>query len=145
MKKRPQYSKILVLVTGIIFLICLWYCLTRDASNVYDMSLYTGAVTITGGVFGSAIIWYEKKSQAENVSKIKLQHVKDVAKIEFNLYEKKIRLQKELGIIGETDTDAGDDGDSYIDDQLGKAVEQDGSYLDDKESDATSEPEIQTY
>lgn len=139
--KNVQYSKLLVFFTGTLFLLSLIYCITRDISSVYDTSLYTAAITITGGVFGSAIIWYEKKAQAENVSKIQLQHIKDTAKIEFSMYEKKLRLQQELGILGEADSEA----DFSIEEQANEAVESDSSYLSEKLNDATSEPEIQTY
>jgi len=144
-KNAPQYSKVLVLITGLVFAVSLAFCLTRDISNVYDVSLYTVAITVTGGVFGSAIIWYEKKAQAENVSKIQLQHIKDVAKVEFDVYEKKVRLQKELGIIGAPEVGMDDGGDFHVDEQMMEAVEQDGNFLNEKKNDAISEPEIQTH
>lgn len=139
--KRFQYSKMLVFVTGIMFIVSLAYCLTRDISDLSDATLYTVAITVTGGVFGSAIIWYEKKSQAENVSKIQMQRVKDVARVEFEVYEKKVRLKKELGIL-DTD-DCGED--FHIDEQINAAVETADTFLNDKMQDAVSEPEIETY
>lgn len=138
--KKFQYSKMLVFVTGIIFVLSLAYCLTKDISNVSDLTIYTVAITVTGGVFSSAIIWYEKKSQAENVSKIQMQQIKDVAKVEFEVYEKKVRLQKEMGIIESDDCD-----DFHIDNQVDATIDTAESFLKDKMCDAVSEPEIKSY
>ncbi len=144
-EKRFQYSKIIVFVSGAIFIATLFFCLTRDYSSIYDASLHVAAVTVTGGVFGSAIVWYEKKAQAENISKMQLQHVKDVAEIEFNIYERKVRLQKELGILGKPDIGMDDEGMMHVDEQLGEAISKDQNYLDARMDDSTSEPEIQAY
>lgn len=140
-----QYSKIIVFVSGAFFVATLAYCLTRDLSSVYDVSLYVTGITVTGSVFGSAIIWYEKKSQAENVSKIQLQHVKDIAEVEFGIYERKVRLQKELGIIGQPDIGMDDTNQFHVDEQLDEAINRDSNYLGAKLDDSTSDPDLQSY
>lgn len=140
-----QYSKIIVFASGALFVATLAFCLTRDFSGIYDTSLYVVSVTVTGGVFGSAIIWYEKKSQAENVSKMQLQHVKDIAEIELDIYERKVRFQKELGILGKPDIGMDDENLFHVDEQLNEAIGKDTNYLDAKMDDSTSEPEMQSY
>jgi len=144
-KREWQYSKAIVAITGVVFVCVLIFCFTRNIDSVYDLSLYTATVTVTGGVFGSALVWYEKKSQAENVSKIQLQHIKDTAKLEYAIYEKKLRLKKELGILCQSDIGMDDNGDFHIDEQVDGAVDRDSEYLSEKMNDATSDPEIQTY
>lgn len=144
-EKWFQYSKIIVFVTGAIFFITLFFCLTRDFENVYDATVYVTAVTVTGGVFGSAIIWYEKKAQAENVSKIQIQHVKDTAEIEFNIYERKVRLQKELGILGKPDIGMDEENMMHADESLNNAITRDQNYLESKMDDSVSDPEMQAY
>lgn len=144
-EKRFQYSKLLVLASCAIFITTLIYCLLRDFSCVYDASVYITAISITGGVFGSSIVWYEKKAQAENVSKMQLQHIKDIAEIELDIYSRKVRLQKELGILGLPDIGMDDENVFHVDEHMSEAIDRDHNYLNTKLDDSTSEPEIQVY
>lgn len=141
-EKWLQYSKILVVVTGIIFICTLVFCLTRETNSYYDTTIYAACITAAAGVFGSALIWYEKKSQAENVSKIKIQHVKDIAEIEIANYEKKLELKKKYGVLNRPEDD-GEGG--YLHNQLVEAITEDDTFLDGKMDDATAEPEMQSY
>lgn len=66
-----QYSKILPIITGIIFIGTLIKGFTMDFGAVMDTTFYVSGLTISGGLFGSAIISYLRKAQLENVQKIK--------------------------------------------------------------------------
>lgn len=141
---KPQFSKILVFVSGAIFVLAVIWCLFGNVASLYDTSLQVTIITVCGGIFGSAIIWYEKKAQAENVSKIKLQHVKEISQLEFDTYEKKLRLQQELGILGSS-TETDDGCDFHVDEMYDDAVNSDNMYVDSKMDDATTDPDIQNY
>lgn len=144
-EKWFQFSKLIVLVSGVIFIGTLVICISKDLSSLYDSSMYLGAITVTGGVFGSAIVWYEKKSQAENVAKIQLQHIKDLSEIEFNVYERKVRLQKELHILGQPDIPMDPEGVSHVDEALEAVINRSLTHLDTSMEEATSAPEMQAY
>lgn len=143
--KWLQYSKLIVIVSGIVFISILVYCLSVDYSTVLDVSIYSVAITITGGIFGSSIVWYEKKAQVENVAKIQLRHIKEVSKVEFETYEKKVRLQKELGILDAPDVPMDEEDNFSVDDTMGDAVDRDLDFLDSIRDSAEEEPELQSY
>lgn len=82
MKKKMETSKLIVLVTGIIFalvtLVCLLlfvYCTIYNF--VYDWTGIVALLTISGSVFGTAVATYESKAKVENTLKIKRSFLKE--------------------------------------------------------------------
>lgn len=137
-----QCSKILVFITAIIFGITLYKCMSVDITSVIDATIPVTAITVTGSIFLSALVWYLKKSQAEFISNKKIEHVKLIGDIEFKNYERKIRLRRELGITDEEDAEISES--SVIDDMYSDAVNKDSSYIDESFDNAASDPEIQS-
>lgn len=99
------------------------------------------AISVTGAVFGSTLVWYAKKAQAENVSRIKIEHVKETAKVEWDLWQKKAKLQKKLGLDGSVN----DMEEFHVDEELDAAVAKDGEYLDGQMDSSTADPELESY
>lgn len=82
MKKKMETSKIIVLVTGIIFAfvvaVCLFlfvYCTIFNFA--YDWTGIVALLTVTGSVFGTSIATYESKAKVENTLKIKRSFLKE--------------------------------------------------------------------
>ena len=76
MTKRIETSKLIVLITGIIFTLavaaCMFlfmYCTVNGMT--YDWTGIVALLTVTGSVFGTSIATYESKAKVENTLKIK--------------------------------------------------------------------------
>ena len=137
--KKFQFSKFIVFVTGIVFILTLMYCLYLMRTVGLDLTLGVTAITATSGMFGAGIIWYLKKSQAENVIKLRVAYAEALTKNEWELFEKKARLKKELELETETELE-----DSHIDSMRDEAINDGNLYLAQQFEDATTEPEIDT-
>lgn len=137
-QKRFQFSKAIVFVTGAIFILTLMYCLYLMQTVGLDLTLGITAITSTAGMFGASIIWYLKKSQAENVIKLRTSYMREVAKTEWELYEKKARLKKELSLEDDYDLN-----DSHINNMCDEAISSGDSYLSQQFENATTDPEIE--
>lgn len=143
LKKWFQCSKVLCYVSGVVFISTLVRCLSADLSALYDTAVYVTAISVTGAVFGSTLVWYAKKAQAENVARIKIQHVKEVAKVEFALWKKKVHLQKELGLIGTPLDDTMEE--FHVDEEFDDAVSKDSEYLNTQLETSVTDPELENY
>lgn len=82
MKKKMETSKLIVLVTGIIFAISVAFCLFLFVyctifNMAYDWTGMVALLTITGSVFGTSIATYESKAKVENTLKIKCSFLKE--------------------------------------------------------------------
>lgn len=140
-KKWFQCSKVLCYVSGVVFIATLSRCLSADLAALYDTAVYVTAISVTGAVFGSTLVWYAKKAQAENVSRIRIEHVKETARVEWELWRKKAQLQKKLGLDGSVN----DMEEFHVDDELDAAVAKDGEYLDGQMDSCAADPEIESY
>ena len=82
MKKKMETSKLIVLVTGIIFALAVLVCLLLFVyctiyGIVYDWTGIVALLTVTGSVFGTSIATYESKAKVENTLKIKRSFLKE--------------------------------------------------------------------
>ena len=60
MENKYQYSKKIPIVTGVIFIS--FTLLSMFFGNIIDSTLAMTSISVSGGIFGSSIIWYLKKS-----------------------------------------------------------------------------------
>lgn len=100
-KEKFQFSKIIVIVSCVIFMACLYKGFTTDFTTITDVSFYVTSVTISGGVFSSTIIWYLKKSQSENNVKLKIEMYKVSSKERLKYNEEMMILKKKYEISDE--------------------------------------------
>lgn len=91
--KRIQYSKIITLLTFILFCICIIVCLSMDVSNAYDLSIYASVVTSSGALCLTAVVWYLKNSQAEKVARIKAETYKIISDERYKYNKKMLELR----------------------------------------------------
>jgi hypothetical protein len=93
MNKKFQYSKILPLITFVLFCGCVIKCFSIDISSIYDLSVYTAIITSSGALCLTAIVWYLKNSQAEKVARIKSETYKIISEERYNYNEKMLALK----------------------------------------------------
>jgi len=131
-KNRPQFSKLIVLVVTILFLTSL---VTTYLLPGIDDTVRLTEITVTGGIFSSTVIWYMKKSQQENVVKLKIGLLKNIAEVEYEYYEKRLRLKDELHVPLDED----EDDPTILDDVRQAEIEGDVNYVDEKFAEAIEE------
>lgn len=74
-KKTAEYSKKILFWTMLIFCINL-FCSLLFSWYGKDTSIFVYSIPTTGGIFGSAIVFYLNKAKLENVCKGKIQFFK---------------------------------------------------------------------
>lgn len=91
--KKIQYSKIITLLTFILFCGCIIKCFLVDISTAYDLSVYATIVTSSGALCLTSVVWYLKNSQAEKVAKIKADTYRIISEERFKYNEKMLELK----------------------------------------------------
>lgn len=142
-EKKFQYSKLLPIITGIIFIGCLYHIFSIELENYVDLTVMTTSVTVSGGIFGSTILGYVKKSQSENNAKLKIELYKVASSERLKYNEQMMILKKKYEFSDEQVTDL--ENDSPMDDFSEKALSSIEDTLSMAESDAESPVEIQNY
>lgn len=87
-RKSIEFSKIIVILTGLLFVITLIDI--RGAVRIgLDVSGYsTQQIITTGGIFGASIVFYLNKSKIENLSKGKIRFALLKLRLELRLRDK---------------------------------------------------------
>lgn len=99
--RKIQYSKILPIVSLILFAICLYEGFCADFSSVVDVSFYVTAITISGSLTATSFIFYLRKAQQENCVTLKTEmyRVASTERIRYN--EKMMMLKKKYEMTDE--------------------------------------------
>lgn len=140
---KMEYSKKLLIACGIIFIATLAFCITRDFSSILDATVYGSAITITGGIFGTATVWYMKKSQAEHVAGMQSYMYGDVMNVRYEYNEKMLKLQHQYNVQDYEISNI--EMESPIDDMSENALNNMQSTLDNEFNEATSSIESQVF
>ena len=93
-EKKFQYSKLLPIITGIIFIGCLYHVFSVNLENYVDLTVMATCVTVSGGIFGSTILGYVKKAQSENNVKLKIELYKTASRERLKYNEQMMILKK---------------------------------------------------
>lgn len=93
--KKVRYSKKLVVFTSALFLGTLIFCLTRDYTSFVDVSIYASALTITGGIMGTSVLWYMKKTQAEHITSTQSDMYENVMRMRLEYNKEMMKLKKQ--------------------------------------------------
>ena len=146
-QKKFTYSKIQVFITMIIFLGCILFAvylyISGNISNVYDTTSIVTMITVSGGIFGSELCWYSKKSASENHYKLRMSLFADSAKIRLEYNEKMMKLMKQYNMSEEDIMKINDTGD--LDDMMDSSLQDVISDLDATKDDADSINTIETF
>lgn len=142
-KQKIQYSKLLPVFTGIIFIACIFRAFTVDFTNYVDLTVYATSITVSGGIFGSTVIWYMKKAQVENNVKLKIELYKVVFQEQINYKEKMLILKNKYMLSEEEMVEMENDYSIMnLDDNVLSSIE---GTIDQYQNDAESPVEIQNY
>lgn len=98
-----QYSKALPIVTCLIFIACLAFGFYLQKNNVMDTTYAVTAVTVSGGIFGTTVLWYMKKAQSENNIKLRGFAYEKETQERIKYLEKEMELKVKYGEVDNTD------------------------------------------
>lgn len=139
--KRIQYSKFLPFGTFILLCICIICAFTASIKNVYDVSIFATAITVTGSLCLTSVVWYLKNSQAEKVANIKANTYRIASEERLKYNEKMLELKRKYNLCDEDICEIENDSpmDEFENDALGSLNDS----IDHAMDDATSLIEIQ--
>lgn len=143
--KKVTTSKIWLAITGIIFVLVVifsMYSITHSES-VFDTTVYVTAITVAGGIFGSNLVWYSKKSASENHYKLRMSMYEDVVNQRLYFNEEMLKLKQKYNITDEeiSELDISGDIDEIMDDELTNMK----SKMDQDQSDVESPNEMHNF
>lgn len=145
--KHIEFSKILATATMIIFSTVLLFCLyimmlliMSGNSNVYDYAVLTGAMTVTGGLFGTTIKHYYSKAGLQNVAQIRKGTYREIMEVRLKYEEELLKLQNKYNVSKETIEEI--DYDSPFKEMSESVLSHTSSKIDEVENINEQEPEI---
>lgn len=139
---KIQYSKIITLLTFILFCGCVIKCFRMDISTVYDLSLYATIITTSGALCLTSVVWYLKNSQAEKVANIKANTYKIISDEQYEYNRKMLELKSMYRYTDEDIMNIEDS--SLLDELVEEALHSMNSSIDSAMEEATSSIEAQT-
>lgn len=140
-KKKIQYSKIITLLTFILFLGCIVKCFSIDISTAYDLSIYAAIITSSGALCLTTVVWYLKNSQAEKVARIKADTYRIISEERYKYNEKMLQLKSKYEYTDEEIYEI--ENDSPLDELEHDALNSMNSSIDAAMDEATSSIEAQ--
>lgn len=141
-RKKIQYSKIITLLTFILFCGCIIRCFTIDISSVYDLSLYVAIVTSSGTVCLTTGVWYMKNSQAEKVANIKADTYRIISEERYKYNKRMLELKSKYRYTDEEIFEI--ENDSPLDELEQDALDSMNSSIDSAMEEAVSSIEAHT-
>ena len=135
-KKKIEFSKIITIISIVLFSIVLYKGFTLNPTDYMDTAFIATAITVTGGICGTCIVWMLKKSQSENVVKIRMGMYKDVKDVQLDVNEKMLMLKRKYNATDEDLSDVLDDGniDEFVDEILQETISEMVGYSSDANS-----------
>lgn len=139
---KIQYSKIITMLTFILFCGCVIKCFRMDISTLYDLSLYATIITTSGALCLTSVVWYLKNSQAEKVANIKANTYKIISDEQYEYNRKMLELKSMYKYTDEDIINIEDS--SLLDELVEEALHSMNSSIDSAMEEATSSIEAQT-
>lgn len=139
--KKIQYSKIITLLTFILFCACVVKCFSIDIVNAYDLSVYVTVVSTSGALCLTSVVWYLKNSQAEKVARIKAETYRIISDERFKYNEKMLELKSKYNFTDEEIAEI--ENDSPLDELEQDALNSLNASVDGAMEEASSSIEIQ--
>lgn len=143
MKKKLEFSKLITIISIVLFCIVLYSSFHYNFDTYMDTAFLVTAITVTGGICGTCIVWMLKKSQSENLIKIRMGMYKDVKDIQLDFNEKMFELQKKYNVSEEDLYKTSESGN--IDEFANDILSETNSEIVERTYDANSNIEIQNY
>lgn len=143
MKNKIQFSKILTILSFVMFVWTLYCGFSASFNQVYDISVYVTAITVSGGIFGVCLKSYMSKSKAENIYKVQKTMYEDIMDIKLYYNEEMMRLiqkynlnQEDINMVDNT---------SHIDNGIDNIVGDMQESINNHLYDTKTEDDIENY
>lgn len=105
MRKKPQYTKIVVSITTILFILVLlasfsfmFYITLSGPNSFVDYAVPTTSITVMGSIYAIILKGYMSKSGLENVANIRKSVYKEIMDTRLEYDEKVLRLKRMYGV-----------------------------------------------
>lgn len=95
MNNKVQFSKILTILSVILFIWCLFEGFNTHFGEIYDTTVYVTSITVSGGIFGLCLKSYMSKAKAENIYKVQHGMYEDIMNIKLKYNERMMQLTQE--------------------------------------------------
>lgn len=143
MKNKIQFSKVLTILSFIIFVWTLYCGFSASFNQLYDISVYVTAITVSGGIFGVCLKSYMSKSKAENIYKVQKTMYEDIMDIKLYYNEEMMKLIQKYNLNQEDINMA--DNTSYIDNGIDNIVGDMQESINNHLCDTKIEDDIENY
>ena len=143
MKNKVQFSKILTILSFIIFVWTLYCGFSASFNQLYDISVYVTAITVSGGIFGVCLKSYMSKSKAENIYKVQKPMYEDIMDIKLYYNEEMMKLIQKYNLNQEDVNMA--DNTSYIDNGVDNIIGDMQESINNHLYDTKTEDDIENY
>ena len=143
--KPVTFSKGIPVVTGSLFILTLLVCvfLSNFNKNVYDTTVMVTAISVTGAIFGSSLIWYFKKAGSENQYKLRMSMYEDVVNQRLYFTEEMLKLRIKYGASEEDIAMIDDEGE--IDDLMEETFQNMNNKMNQEQDELETPNDIQTF
>lgn len=143
--KKVTYSKGLPIITGIIFIITLIVCIIciNANQNIMDTAVMVTAISVTGAIFGSCLVWYFKKAGSENQYKLRMSMYEDVVNQRLYFTEEMLKLR--LKYCASEDDIAEIDAIGEIDDLMEETFQNMNNKMNQEQDEFETPNDIQTF
>lgn len=135
---KIQYSKLLAIMVIVVYVATLIYTLVSGVDTTVAMT----ALTVSGSVALTTIIFYMKNSWVEKTARVKLDIVKETAKNRLDYNKKMLLFLKENGLSREQLDEV--EMDSVIDDIDNNSIDSLNNSIDSTLDEASSDIESYT-
>lgn len=143
MKNKVQFSKILTILSFMMFIWTLYCGFSASFNQLYDISVYVTAITVSGGIFGVCLKSYMSKSKAENIYKVQKTMYEDIMDIKLYYNEEMMKLIQKYNLNQEDINMA--DNTSYIDNGVDNIVGDMQESINNHLYDTKTEDDIENY
>ncbi len=143
MKNKVQFSKILTILSFMMFVWTLYCGFSASFNQLYDISVYVTAITVSGGIFGVCLKSYMSKSKAENIYKVQKNMYEDIMDIKLYYNEEMMKLIQKYNLNQEDINMA--DNTSYIDNGVDNIVGDMQESINNHLYDTKTEDDIENY
>ena len=143
MKNKVQFSKILTILSFIMFVWTLYCGFSASFNQLYDISVYVTAITVSGGIFGVCLKSYMSKSKAENIYKVQKTMYEDIMDIKLYYNEEMMTLIQKYNLNQEDVNMA--DNTSYIDNGVDNIIGDMQESINNHLYDTKTEDDIENY
>ena len=140
--RKVTTSKIWLAITGIIFVLVTTFSLysISNSESVLDTTVLVTAISVSGAIFGSNLVWYSKKSASENHYKLRMSMYEDVVNQRLYFNEEMLKLKDKYNASDDDIEQINTDGE--IDDLMDDALHNVKDKLDRDQDDVESPNEL---